>query len=246
MEGAKGAEKAACGGTQLVEKMSLEEMEKMKIMKNPTCGLKTGDPKQDVHPDLCYKMCLPVLDDCIDPKKMMSGGMDPKCEKMIAAPEMDACMFCMGCPEAEKIINERFGGMEKMFEFFKKMEEMEKDFCPAGGNGGPLPPCDHMCGEMPCMWCDDAGCCSSQVDSEYCRKENPNAKVKCLGTSVNGGDKKGRSGKAGGDPHLLNIKGEKFNIHRQGYAPLVNINSDGVAHLKVEALIEGVKKCQKK
>jgi len=51
---------------------------------------------------------------------------------------------------------------------------------------------------------------------------------------------------AGGDPHLLNIKGERFNIHRMGYAPLVSIVSDGAAHLEVMALIDGMKKCSKK
>jgi len=51
---------------------------------------------------------------------------------------------------------------------------------------------------------------------------------------------------AGGDPHLLNIQGERFNINRRGYAPLVNIASDGPAHLEVTALIEGVKACRKK
>jgi len=56
----------------------------------------------------------------------------------------------------------------------------------------------------------------------------------------------GGGGKAGGDPHLLNIKGEKFNIVRQGYAPLVNIASDGAAQLEVMALIEGVRTCSKK
>jgi len=57
---------------------------------------------------------------------------------------------------------------------------------------------------------------------------------------------RGNGGKAAGDPHLLNIKGERFNINRQGYAPLVSIASDGAANLEVMALIEGVKKCQKK
>jgi len=51
---------------------------------------------------------------------------------------------------------------------------------------------------------------------------------------------------AGGDPHLLNIKGERFNVQRQGYAPLVRIASGGAAHLEVAALVEGVKQCQKK
>merc|ERR1712146_125710 len=71
-------------------------------------------------------------ENCIDPKKMMNG-MDEKCQKIMDDPAMDACMFCMGCEEAQDIIEERFGGMEKMFEFFKKMEEMEKDFCPITG-----------------------------------------------------------------------------------------------------------------
>jgi len=52
--------------------------------------------------------------------------------------------------------------------------------------------------------------------------------------------------KAAGDPHLLNIKGERFNIARQGSAPLVNIASDGTSHLEVVALIEGAQKCRKK
>jgi len=52
--------------------------------------------------------------------------------------------------------------------------------------------------------------------------------------------------KAGGDPHVQNIKGEKFNINRQGYAPLVSITSEGTSHLEIMALIEGVKRCQKK
>jgi len=51
---------------------------------------------------------------------------------------------------------------------------------------------------------------------------------------------------ASGDPHVKNIKGEKFDIVRTGSAPLVNVSSDGVAHLQVMALIEGVKKCRKK
>jgi hypothetical protein len=51
---------------------------------------------------------------------------------------------------------------------------------------------------------------------------------------------------AGGDPHVRNIKGEKFDIHRQGYAPLLSVASDSMAHLEVMALIEMVKKCQKK
>jgi len=49
-----------------------------------------------------------------------------------------------------------------------------------------------------------------------------------------------------GDPHMTNIKGEHFNINRQGYAPLVSITSEGASHLEVTALITGVKKCQKK
>jgi len=49
-----------------------------------------------------------------------------------------------------------------------------------------------------------------------------------------------------GDPHMTNIKGEKFNINRQGYAPLVSIASDGMSHLEVMALVEGAKKCGKK
>jgi len=51
---------------------------------------------------------------------------------------------------------------------------------------------------------------------------------------------------AHGDPHLLNVRGERFNINRQGYAPLVSIASEGAAHLEVMALIQGVKKCSKK
>jgi len=51
---------------------------------------------------------------------------------------------------------------------------------------------------------------------------------------------------AKGDPHLLNIKGERFNVQRQGSAPLVKITSGGDAHLEVMALVEGVKQCQKK
>lgn len=51
---------------------------------------------------------------------------------------------------------------------------------------------------------------------------------------------------AAGDPHLLNIKGEKFNIARQGSAQLVNVNSDGTSHLEVVALIEGNRRCGKK
>jgi len=53
-------------------------------------------------------------------------------------------------------------------------------------------------------------------------------------------------GHAGGDPHLVNIKGEKFNIARQGSAPLVKIASGGAPHLEVMALIEGKRKCHKK
>merc|ERR1719201_1095908 len=49
-----------------------------------------------------------------------------------------------------------------------------------------------------------------------------------------------------GDPHMTNIHGEKFNIIRQGYAPLVSIASEGTPHLEVMALIQGAKKCQKK
>jgi len=56
----------------------------------------------------------------------------------------------------------------------------------------------------------------------------------------------GGSGKAGGDPHVQNVKGERFNIVRKGNAPLVSIASAGAAHLEVTALIEGVKKCEKK
>jgi len=51
---------------------------------------------------------------------------------------------------------------------------------------------------------------------------------------------------AKGDPHLLNIKGERFNVQRQGSAPLVKITSGNDAHLEVMALVEGVKQCQKK
>jgi len=52
-----------------------------------------------------------------------------------------------------------------------------------------------------------------------------------------------------GDPHIINIKGERFNINRQGYAPMVSIASEGAAHLEVMALIQGLpglKKCSKK
>jgi len=55
-------------------------------------------------------------------------------------------------------------------------------------------------------------------------------------------------GRAGGDPHMMNIKGEKFNIAREGYAPLVKIGSDASADLEVMALIEsiGAQSCRKK
>jgi len=45
---------------------------------------------------------------------------------------------------------------------------------------------------------------------------------------------------------MTNVNGEKFNINRQGYAPLVSVTSEGMPHLEVVALIQGVKKCQKK
>jgi len=50
----------------------------------------------------------------------------------------------------------------------------------------------------------------------------------------------GASGK--GDPHMMNMKGERFNIVRQGYAPLITIPND----LEILARIDGAKKCSKK
>jgi len=50
---------------------------------------------------------------------------------------------------------------------------------------------------------------------------------------------------AKGDPHLRNLKGEKFNVVRQGSAPLLKIatDSDGDALLKIMGRIQGASKC---
>jgi len=69
--------------------------------------------------------------------------------------------------------------------------------------------------------------------------------ITSIETCLNSGGGSG-GGKAGGDPHLLNVKGERFNVNRQGLAPLINIASDGAAHLEVTALIEGFQHCGKK
>lgn len=61
----------------------------------------------------------------------------------------------------------------------------------------------------------------------------------CNKVSGNGG------GHAGGDPHLTNVAGQKFNIQRTGYAELLKIPGQG-EQLKILGLIEGAKACAKK
>jgi len=102
-------------------------------------------------------------------------------------------------------------------------------------------------------WSDSWGCMSFwNWDDGYCalfragctgnykyNKDHMNSQCYVKGQT-------GQGAHAGGDPHLLNIKGEKFNIARQGSAPLVKIASGGAPHLEVMALIEGKRKCHKK
>jgi len=55
----------------------------------------------------------------------------------------------------------------------------------------------------------------------------------------------GTGGASGaGDPHMMNVHGQRFDIKRAGYAPLLKIPSDA-QHLRVMGLIEGAKKCSK-
>lgn len=58
---------------------------------------------------------------------------------------------------------------------------------------------------------------------------------------------KGPSGGAGakGDPHLKNVNGNKFDVVRQGNAPLLKISSDsdGATNLKIIGRIEGATRC---
>lgn len=43
--------------------------------------------------------------------------------------------------------------------------------------------CTGICGEQACQWCDDTGCCTGDVKhTEYCRKQNPTAKIACVGS----------------------------------------------------------------
>jgi len=48
-----------------------------------------------------------------------------------------------------------------------------------------------------------------------------------------------------GDPHMTNVAGEKFNIHKKGYADLLKIPAGG-KQLKIMGLIQGAKMCSKK
>jgi hypothetical protein len=59
--------------------------------------------------------------------------------------------------------------------------------------------------------------------------------------------KKLQEARALGDPHMTNVAGEKFNIHKKGYADLLKIPAGG-EQLKVLGLIEGSKRtvCTKK
>merc|ERR1719386_377984 len=95
---------------------------------------------------------------------------------------------------------------------------------------------------------DSARTCSGHGNTGpcLCMDTDSGPPAPSAGGDGGGGGGGGGGGKAGGDPHLLNIKGERFNINRIGKAPLVSITSDGAAHLEVMALIEGVKQCQKK
>jgi len=49
-----------------------------------------------------------------------------------------------------------------------------------------------------------------------------------------------------GDPHLKNVKGDKFDVKRQGSAPLLKISGDsGDALLQIMGRIQGASKCAK-
>jgi len=50
---------------------------------------------------------------------------------------------------------------------------------------------------------------------------------------------------AKGDPHLINVNGDKFNVQRQGSAPLLKVSedSDGDTLLKIMGRIEGPTEC---
>jgi len=47
---------------------------------------------------------------------------------------------------------------------------------------GPVGLCTQSCGEMPCAYCDDTGCCTSGT-GEYCKNQNPDAHATCSGTA---------------------------------------------------------------
>lgn len=53
-----------------------------------------------------------------------------------------------------------------------------------------------------------------------------------------------RTAQAGGDPHLTNVKGERFNIKKAGSVPLLKIPAGG-KQLKIMGLIEQAKQCSK-
>jgi len=78
-------------------------------------------------------------------------------------------------------------------------------------------------------------------------KPSDGTKESCdaLAASLNAG--LGLGGSAKGDPHLRNINGNKFNVVRQGDAPLLKItsDSDGAAQLKIMGRITGASRCAK-
>lgn len=50
-----------------------------------------------------------------------------------------------------------------------------------------------------------------------------------------------------GDPHMMNINGDKFNIVQEGRVPLIKIPKEGAPHLSVEGVVvrAAERKCQK-
>merc|ERR1719263_1068259 len=78
------------------------------------------------------------------------------------------------------------------------------------------------------------------------RPHRNNLYIKDMYVTTNDLDAASDKAGGGGDPHMTNMNGEKFNIVQQGYAPLISITSEGMPHLEVLALVQGVKICQKK
>jgi len=78
---------------------------------------------------------------------------------------------------------------------------------------------EYLCGEMPCNYCDDQGCCTSDPLGKYCKNKNPTAN-KCprpepcdnKGNHGNNNDNNGNNDNNDGGTINVNLLGIKFKI----------------------------------